>query len=136
LDGTMLEVPVGNIYYSVRQNGSTDLRLYIRPIVPSTQILIDWKRSSQYDDSGVNSNPILTNSILSEEVNVDDVIYTLSREMHRTWIRQQDPDTNNWSLHEVNLFVSGNRTTSTDPAAPRSRVTVWVYEIYSNVLLP
>ena len=130
----MLDVPVGNIYYSVRQNGSDDLRLYIRPIVPGTQILIDWKRSSQYDDSGVNSGPILNNTILSTEQNVDDVSYPSSREMHRTWIRQQDPDTNNWSLHEVNLFASG--PPAPPSGAPRSRVTVWVYEIYKNIPLP
>jgi len=123
-DDDIFEIPVGRMHYSIKHYGD-NFRLYMRPIVAGTKVLLDLKRGSIYDN-GTNGTPEFDSYELEDEVFVDDLMYSESREMHRTWIRQTIPDSNSWSLHEVNIFASG----------PKSRVTVWVFEIYSNIQLP
>ena len=121
-----LEYTVGGVTFSVVYVTGTDYcRLSMRPADPSTPILLDMKRSSQYDVSGVDGTDQRDNYTLTGTLLIDPVVYYRSREMHRTWLRQQDPGTGKWRLDEINLFISNGS----------QRVTVWVNEIFKNVEL-
>ena len=53
------------------------------------------------------------NVTISASLTLDDIVYTMSQEMHWMRIRLQDPATKLWSMCEVRTFASqnGSRTT-------------------------
>ena len=122
---TPLEYTVGGVTFSVVYATGTDYcRLSMRPADPSKPILLDMKRSSTYD-SAVDGADQKDNYTLTGTLLIDSVVFYRSREMHKTWLRQQDPDTERWRLDEINLFISNGS----------QRATVWVNEIFKNVEL-
>ncbi|WP_394524610.1 hypothetical protein [Lacrimispora sp. JR3] len=113
---------VGNVIYRLSYGAADYISISILPV--SGSVLIDLKRSSQYD--GTIDASTLNNYTLSSIQSLDSIVYNSSREMHRVWLRQQDPDTSLWSLYEIDTFSS----------ASGARTTVWVYLIESDVTLP
>lgn len=113
--GSYLEVPVGNIIYRV-ESSAIDLRVRLRAAEEEASIVVDIKKFAQYNatasDSGTNDNYTLTSNFLT----IDSNSYYSSNEYHVTRIRQQDPETNLWSLCDVHLFASSGG----------ARVDVWV----------
>lgn len=121
MSGDSYEVIVGNVVYFLQHVSAGIFSLSIRSSGKS--FLVDVKRTSQYDLTGVEGSTFNSLTLNTTNQSLDAVIYTNSNEMHRTWIRQQDPDTNLWSLHEVNLFPSSNG----------NRIDIWVYKIYEDI---
>ncbi|SDN04633.1 hypothetical protein SAMN04488502_1111, partial [Dendrosporobacter quercicolus] len=117
--GSSFDVPVGNISYQLQYSTSSSLSLSVSALVSS--ITVDIKRSSQYD-SAVEGTSLNGVTLTPTSVQLDSLIYSNSNEMHRTWIRQQDPDTSLWSLYEIDLFAS----------VAGARTSIWVYLIYEN----
>ncbi len=113
---------MGDVIYRLEVVNTAELRLLILPA--TAPVLIDLKRFGQYDTAGLDATT-LDNFTLSTSVNIDTVIFNSSREMHRTWLRQQSPETGLWSLDEIDLFVSNGS----------ARITIWVYQIFTNVSL-
>lgn len=113
--GSYQEVPIGNIIYRIEYSTTTDLRLRLKA-VGETSIIADIKKFSQYNatacDSGSNDSYTLTSTFLT----IDSNIYHSSNEYHITRIRQQNPETNLWSVCDVHLFASSSG----------ARVDVWV----------
>lgn len=120
MSGSYLNIPFGNLIYRLQYSNSAVL--YLLPAVSDTTIIVDIKSSSQYD-GGISASERDSYS-LSGTLTIDSEIYGNSREMHRSWIRQQDPISGLWTLHEVDIFISGGS---------KRRVSVWLYEIYTGV---
>jgi hypothetical protein len=115
-------VPVENVIYHLQFSTATQLTLFLMPA--TVPVLIDLKRSSQFDTTGVDAFT-RDNFTLSASLDIDTIVFNSSREMHRTWLRQQNPVTGLWSLHEIDLFASNGS----------ARVTIWIYQIFTNVSL-
>lgn len=113
--GSYLEVPVGNIIYRIEYSTALDLRLKLKA-AGETSINADIKKFSQYNatanESVSNDSYTLTSTFLT----IDSNIYHSSNEYHITRIRQQDPETNLWSICDVHLFASSSG----------ARVDVWI----------
>lgn len=118
--GSLLDVPVGKVIYRIQHASATTVAMNVR--AASNSVVVDIKRSAQYDSSAEGQS--LNNfSLTTNAQNLDSGIINISNEMHRTWIRQQDPATFLWSMYEVDLFVS----------KAGARVSVCVYLIYEDV---
>lgn len=120
--GSSIDVRVGNVIYHLQYSSATTLQLFLRPATIS--VLIDLKRSSQYDTTTTDAFT-RDNYMLSASLDIDTIIYNSSREMHRTWLRQLDPFSGLWSLNEIDLFASNGN----------ARITIWVYPIYTDISL-
>lgn len=119
-----LTAQVGNdVRYMVQNYGDNNVKVYVQAIHNLLgDTVVDIKCSSQ-QGSNTSRGQTLQNSILTNMFQEIDIFsYADSTEMHNTWIRQQNPSTKLWSLHEANLFVSMNGM----------RVDIWINEIYSN----
>lgn len=123
--GSKQSIPIGNVSYNLQTTSANAMSLTLSPINPSVPVLIDMKRSSQYDGGGIEGFS-LDNTSLKDEQNIDPTVYTQSLEFHQVRLRQQDPTTKLWSLCQINLFPS-NRA---------GRVTVWINWIFKNYAYP
>ncbi|MFR7995890.1 MAG: hypothetical protein ACLU5G_00335, partial [Blautia sp.] len=118
--GSTASIPLENLVLVVRNTSSTSLRLSIQPLTAGTSVLADIRRVSIYDssiDAQTNNNVTISTSLL-----LDDIVYSMSQEMHWMRIRQQNPSTKLWSLCEVRTFASQNG----------SRTSIWVEWIYTE----
>lgn len=123
-NGATANVPLENVIYRLVSNGST-LSLYIGPntdTVGSTGVMIDMKRTGQYDGVGIDST-WYDSLTLNTMTNFDSTMYGGSREEHIIRLRQRNPDTGNWDMCEIKTFASG----------PLSRVDVFVKWIGKNI---
>lgn len=118
--GSFREVVVGKVVYKAQHNPAGTFRIYVKST--GGTVTVDIKRSSQID-SYYSARTLDNYGLTETEQNIDTAIYSASNEMNRTWIRQQDPETKLWSMHEIDLFAS----------AGRARVTIFVYLIYENI---
>lgn len=91
----------------------------------SGNVIVDLKRSSQYDGVAAEGSTLDNFTLTTTYQNVDTIVYNSSREMHRTWIRTQDPTTGLWNLYFIDLCVS-NKGARTD---------IIVYPIYTNAAI-
>jgi len=99
--------------------------LYLVPI-DITPVKYDYRRFTSYDGLGGTQGQFTDDGSLTTRTPGDDAIYQNSREMHRAWIRIQNPASTLWSLYEVNLY----------PSANGARTTVWVNVIEEGVSYP
>lgn len=88
----------------------------------ANNVIVDLKRATQYGGAAVEGSSLDNFTVTPSYQSVDTIIYNDSSEMHRTWIRTQDPTTKLWNLFQVDLFVS-NKGARTD---------IVVYQIYQN----
>ena len=117
----VINLPLGNgIYYQLQYRSSSALALNFAPISKSTYI--DYRRQTLYDGGGVEAS-YKSNMLISSSTSIDSTIYSDSREMHRTWIRIQDPNTMLWSTYEVCMFSSLNG----------ARIDIWVTVVVEQV---
>jgi len=113
------EVTVGNIIYGLVRSGSS-ISLFVKSVNQTVPVLVDVRRAAIYDSRA--QGDAIDDSFLSTEIEIDSGIFSDSNEMHRTWIRQQNPDDQSWSLCETALFISGNG----------ARICIWIDWIYKN----
>ncbi|EGO63075.1 hypothetical protein, partial [Acetonema longum] len=113
------DVIIGNVVYHLENASTTALSLSLSSTGGS--ILVDIKRSTQWDSASEGSS-LDGVTLTASSMMIDGTIFSDSNEMHRTWIRQQDPVTGLWSQSEVDLFVS----------VSGARTSVWVYPIYED----
>lgn len=102
--GNSQTIKVGNLYYKldcIATNGN--LRLSLSSV--DVDILADIKRVGQYE-GGIEYNTLDNRTFTPAFVSIDDTIYSNSLEMNIVRIRQQDPQTNQWSICDVRLFAS------------------------------
>jgi len=118
--GSVGEITIDNVIYRLSYGSSSGISASIGPV--SDTVVIDMKRATQYDGGSIEGSTYNNYSLASFQT-FDSLIYTDSREMHRIWIRQQDPETTLWSLHEIKTFSSNGG----------ARTTVWVYLVESGV---
>lgn len=118
--GSSFQIAVGKVGYHMVWGTADSVSINLRGDNPP--ILVDVKRSSQYQATGIEGLSLDNYSLPTGLTSIDTIVYNVSNEMHRIWIRQQDPVTLLWSLHEVCVFVSFKA----------ARVDVWVYEIYTG----
>lgn len=121
--GSEGEFIVGNVMIRMSYTTAEYLSTTVLPV--SGPVRIDLKRANQYDIVGVDGTSF-DNYQLSSPQSLDLVLFSKSREMGRIWLRQQDPVTQLWTLHEIDTFVS----------ASGARTTVWVYLIEQDVAFP
>ena len=118
---TPIEVPLGKgLIYRVQYAAADHVSLYFIPSNGPTYI--DYKVLSHYDVTS-HDGVQYSNRLISSSLAIDTTIFNNAREMHKTWIRVQDPDTSLWSMYEVNLFSS----------AGGARVTIWVNTIEEGI---
>ena len=109
--GSTANIPMENLTLILQNTSSTSMRISIQPQQAGTSVLADIRRVSIYDAAiDVQTN---NNVTVSSKLVLDDIVYTMSQEMHWMRIRQQDPNTKLWSMCEVHTFASqnGSRTT-------------------------
>lgn len=111
---SVLDIPLGNgIYYRLQYGGSDYLQLSLAPIGAPTYV--DYRRATIYDSGGVEAS-YASNQLINSVTLIDSVVYSNSRETHRTFVRVQDPSTLLWSTYDINNFSSLNG----------ARVDAWV----------
>jgi hypothetical protein len=117
VNGSQMDILIDHVILRVSHNGS-GVRLTLMP--ESAPLLIDLRRSTVRD--GANQASKYDDYELKSALVFDDLVYGSSRETHITLLRQRDPLTFQWSLHEIRLFVSNKN----------ERVSVWVTQIYTD----
>jgi hypothetical protein len=117
---TTYSVTVLNVVYTLTYISDSIASLTLSPLDVAEPILIDVKRSTQYDSTVEGQQ--WDNYTLSETLNIDQTIYSNSNEIHRTRLRQQDPTTGLWSLCDIKLFMSNGG----------ARTTLWIEWIEMN----
>lgn len=119
--GSKISIPLINLVLTAQNTLTTSLRLTIQPLTTGTSVLADIRRVSIYDstiETQTNNNVTISNSLT-----LDDLVYTMSQEMHWMRIRSQDPNTKLWSMCEVRTFASQNG----------SRTSICVDWLYTGV---
>jgi hypothetical protein len=119
--GNVINARVGNLTYSVTNNDPTSVKVQLA--ANSGNVLADVKKFSQFDGAGMDSDSWDNTRFTTTPTVIDAVVYDRSSERHITRIRQQDPETGLWSVHEVSLFTS----------AGGARTNVWVQEIATGL---
>lgn len=117
-----IDIPVGALVLVADNVSTSAIRLSIRPLDASIPILADIRRTSIYDGGAVESQTY-NNTLISGRTSLDDLVYSLSQEMHWMRIRQQDPNTNLWSMCEIRTFAS----------AGGARTSICINWIYTGV---
>lgn len=109
--GSSTNIPIGKLILTYQNTSATSIRFSVRAADAAVPILADIRRTSIYDGSSIESQTN-NNATISGTLVIDDLIYSMSQEMHWTRIRQQDPDSGLWSMCEVRTFASqgGART--------------------------
>ncbi|NGP46925.1 collagen-like protein, partial [Bacillaceae bacterium SIJ1] len=120
--GSSLEFTLGNVIFTYTKTTSVGASLTLNMRAASVPIKIDLKRSTQFD-SAMEGYALDNYTLNTTNLATDPIILNNSREQVRTWLRQQDPATGLWSLHEINVYVS----------AGVSRTSVWIYLIDEGV---
>jgi len=105
----VLEIPLKNVTLRFTGNNTSTLRVYM---VTTQQIYVDYRQVTQLDEryEQAISNGRLINGTLSD-------LGTIRNQATARWtllLRQQDPISGFWTLHEVILYSTGNgaRTTA------------------------
>lgn len=75
----------------------------LEPTVASPQVIIVENTKTSYK-IGFKTD----NATISSSLTLDDLVYTMTQEMHWIRIREQDPSTKFWSMCEVRTFASQN----------------------------
>lgn len=118
--GSTANIPLENLTLVLKNTSSISMRISVKPKTEGTSILADIRRASIYDgtiDAQTNNNVLISSSLV-----LDDIVYTMSQEMHWIRLRQQDPKTKLWSMCEIKTFASQNG----------SRVTVCIEWLYTG----
>jgi hypothetical protein len=115
--GRSMSVPVGNMVYKVTANDAASVKVELS--AASGKVLADVNKFSQYNTNNIDAMAWDNTSFTTSPTLLDAIVYSRSNEHHVTRIRQQDPATGQWSLHEVHLFTSDGG----------ARTNVWVQEI-------
>lgn len=119
---SVLTIPVGKLNLIYRTISATSLRISVTPADTAVPIPADIRRTSIYNGSTIEAQT-LNDATISALTSLDDIVYTQSQETHSMRIRQQDPDTQLWSLCEVNTFSSKGG----------ARTSVWIRWIDTNI---
>ena len=118
--GSTANIPLENLTLVLKNTSSISMRISVNPKTEGTSILADIRRASIYDgtiDAHTNNNVLISSSLV-----LDDIVYTMSQEMHWIRLRQQDPKTKLWSMCEIKTFALQNG----------SRVTVCIEWLYTG----
>ena len=118
--GSTANIPLESLTLVVRNTSTTSLRLSVQPAVSGTSVLADIRRFSAYD--GATEAQTNNNVTISSSLTIDEIVYTMSQEMHWIRMRIQDPATKLWSMCEIRTFASQNA----------SRTTIWVQWAYTE----
>ena len=118
--GSTANIPLESLTLVVRNTSTTSLRLSVQPAVSGTTVLADIRRFSAYD--GATEAQTNNNVTISSSLTIDEIVYTMSQEMHWIRMRIQDPTTKLWSMCEIRTFASQNA----------SRTTIWVQWAYTD----
>uniref|UniRef100_UPI003FF1497E collagen-like protein n=1 Tax=Candidatus Fimenecus sp. TaxID=3022888 RepID=UPI003FF1497E len=118
--GSTANIPLESLTLVVRNTSTTSLRLSVQPTVSGTSVLADIRRFSAYD--GATEAQTNNNVTISSSLTIDEIVYTMSQEMHWIRMRIQDPTTKLWSMCEIRTFASQNA----------SRTTIWVQWAYTD----
>ncbi|MFR1342414.1 MAG: hypothetical protein ACLSA9_01570 [Anaerovoracaceae bacterium] len=118
--GSTANIPLESLTLVVRNTSTTSLRLSVQPAVSGTSVLADIRRFSAYD--GATEAQTNNNVTISSSLTIDEIVYTMSQEMHWIRMRIQDPTTKLWSMCEIRTFASQNA----------SRTTIWVQWAYTE----
>ena len=78
----------------------------IQPQTAGTAVLADIRRVSIYNSAL--DTQTHNNVTISSTLSLDDIVYSMSQEMHWTRIRQQNPTAQLWSMCKVGTFASQN----------------------------
>ena len=118
---------IENVSLVFTRVNSTTIELDLVPnvITGLTSILIDFERFSSHSatvSQQANDNLTLT----TVGIVADSSIFTQSNDFQKFWLRQQNPDTGLWSLHEFSVFGSNSS----------ARITVWANVIFQDVAIP
>jgi hypothetical protein len=116
-----VDVSVGNLIYTAANSGENSLTVQLRS--KTGGVLADVNKFAQYNSINLNSTALDKTTFTTVPTTVDAMVYNNSNERHLTQIRQQDPETGLWSVHEVNLFTS----------AGGSRTDIWVRKIAAGL---
>lgn len=122
--GNQIEIWIDGIRAQWIYNTSTSISFNIH--ASGNNVLIDLKRSSQYDGTASEGSTLDNYTLTSAYQAVDTIVYNSSREMHRTWIRTKNPTTGLWNLYQIDLCVSNG--------GARTDIIVWT--IYENLAAP
>lgn len=119
---SVLDIPLKNLVYRLRGGSDFVLSLYAEK-----QTRVDIRRFGQWNDTFLGTpnidNRVWDNHVFTGLLEIDNPIYNDSNEKNTFWIRQQDPQTGLWTLHEINLFSSNNG----------ARTSVWVNQLDTDV---
>jgi hypothetical protein len=121
IPGNVINAQVGNLTYSVTNSSANSVQVQLA--ANEGNVLADVKKFSQFDATGVDSGSYDNTRFTTTPTVIDTNAYDRSNEFHTTRIRQQDPVTGLWSVHEVMLFTS----------ASGARTDVWVREIATGI---
>ncbi len=119
--GSELTTRVGNLDYTARYNAADSVSIQLRAV--SENVLADVNKFAQYTPTGMNSASWDNTTFTTAPTTIDAVVYSRSNERHVTRIRQQDPATGLWSIHDVTLYSSANG----------ARTNVWVAPIATDL---
>lgn len=106
-----LEIPLKNV--TVRFMGNGGSSLLVRLVTTQT-IFVDYRRVGQHNTSleqGYNNG-----RTINGVVDIDNTILSLATERWTLLLRQQDPVSGFWTLHDITLYSAGSGT----------RTTAWV----------
>jgi len=115
-----MDIPLMDVIYRLQYSSRTALRLTLLPADSSKPVLIDVKRSVQYDTASEGED--YDNYTLNGNRSLDAIIYNRSNEIHHVYLRQRHPDNGLWSFCNVGMFSSVNG----------GRVTIWVTWYQTN----
>lgn len=113
--GSKINIPVGKLVLIYSYVNSGAIRIQVQSADTAVPILADIRRTSFYDNSARESQTMNGAKITTVQP-LDDTVYSKSQETHWIWIRQNDPETNLWSLCKVTGFIS----------ASGARTSVWI----------
>lgn len=100
-----LNIPLKDLILTYQRSSTSALRISIAPKDAAAPVLVDLQRTTIYDDSTIETQP-LNGSSISASLAIVGTVYTNSQETHNMRIRQQDPATKLWSMCEINSFLS------------------------------
>lgn len=106
-----LNIPLGNLILTYQQTSTTTLRISIAAKDTSVPVLTDIRRITIFNAGSIESQTF-NNTSVSTKLVLDDIVYSNSQESHSLKIRQQSPETKQWSICEILSFISagGART--------------------------
>ena len=100
-----LNIPLKDLILTYQCSSTSALRISIAPKDAAAPVLVDLQRTTIYDDSTIETQP-LNGSSISASLAIVGTVYTNSQETHNMRIRQQAPATKLWSMCEINSFLS------------------------------